>query len=124
MAPAPDYWMLYPAAEMISIYDVVDVKERNVTGHSFKRILGRLVEGHLFQNVILLVIIINAITIGVQTNEYMTKNFGSQFEIADNVFLAIFTVEILLKWAHNFKARVHLSPLRRVRHGGSGCIHM
>lgn len=48
---------------------------------------------------ILSVIFINSITLGLETSEYFSENYGAILEYIDTVALAIFTVEILVKLA-------------------------
>ena len=58
----------------------------------------RLVESAPFQNMIVAVIIVNAITIGIQTYD-ISENAQRVIEWVDRVFLAIFVVELLLRFA-------------------------
>ena len=46
---------------------------------------------------IIFVIIINAITLGMETSKYLMDRIGAALVLADNIALAIFTLEILLK---------------------------
>ncbi|OAO02084.1 hypothetical protein A8B75_13115 [Sphingomonadales bacterium EhC05] len=56
-----------------------------------------LIESSRFQNVILAVIIINAIIIGMETSSAMMEQFGGILIVLDTIALGIFIVEILLK---------------------------
>ncbi len=56
-----------------------------------------LVESNRFQNFIIFVIIINSITLGMQTSDALVEKIGLLLVIIDNVALGIFTIEILLK---------------------------
>jgi voltage-gated sodium channel len=56
-----------------------------------------LIESSRFQNVILAVIIINAIIIGMETSPAMMEQFGGILIVLDTIALGIFIVEILLK---------------------------
>ncbi|WP_430417466.1 ion transporter [Parasphingorhabdus sp.] len=56
-----------------------------------------LIESLRFQNVILAVIIINAIIIGMETSPAMMEQFGGILIVLDTIALGIFIVEILLK---------------------------
>ncbi len=49
------------------------------------------------QNFIIGLIILNAITLGLSTSEYMLENFGTFLKIFENVALAIYTAELALK---------------------------
>lgn len=59
--------------------------------------LRKWVESALFQNVILAVIIINAIVIGMETSPALMARFGGMLRALDSIAIAIFIVEILLK---------------------------
>lgn len=50
-----------------------------------------------FNNFILLVIIINAITLGMETNIYLQNNIGSILILVDRIALIIFSIEIIMK---------------------------
>lgn len=56
-----------------------------------------LIESSRFQNVILAVIIINAIIIGMETSPAIMAQFGGALIALDTIALGIFIVEILLK---------------------------
>lgn len=56
-----------------------------------------LIESSRFQNVILAVIIINAIIIGMETSPAMMEQFGGILIVLDTIALGIFIVEILFK---------------------------
>lgn len=59
--------------------------------------LKAFVDSTIFQNVILIVIVINSIIMGLQTSKTIVANAGNVLEILDYVCLAIFIVEIILK---------------------------
>lgn len=50
-----------------------------------------------FENFIIAVIIVNAISLGMETSQYLMENFGILIEVCDKIALAIFTFEILVK---------------------------
>jgi voltage-gated sodium channel len=56
-----------------------------------------LVESRRFQQVIIWVIVLNAVTLGLETSKYMTANFGELLHVADRTMLAIFVVELALR---------------------------
>lgn len=56
-----------------------------------------LVEHKIFNNVILIIIIINSIVIGLQTSAAIEAKIGFVLGIVDMVCLVIFTIEIVLK---------------------------
>lgn len=64
---------------------------------SDKRIIQKAVSSNWFQNFITIVIVVNAITLGLETSEYMMNNFGPLLIFIDRLALNIFIIEILLK---------------------------
>ncbi|CAM5294731.1 ion transporter [Thauera mechernichensis] len=67
--------------------------------------LKALVESSRFQNFIIAVIVINAITLGLETSPTVMAAAGSALVMLDRVALAIFVLEIVLKlvvYRHNF----------------------
>lgn len=56
-----------------------------------------LVEARAFQNTIITVIVVNAITLGAATSDRLTDRFGGLLDALDRIALAIFVVELLLK---------------------------
>lgn len=64
----------------------------------------KLVETNWFQWTILGVIIFNSITMGLQTWNAVTKKIGTALDVIDWIVVAIFTIEIILKFfAYNYK---------------------
>ena len=60
-------------------------------------------EGTKFQNFIVLLIIINSITIGLETSDGVMSLFGDTLLLIDNLILAVFVVEITIKlYAYGF----------------------
>lgn len=56
-----------------------------------------LVESSIFQRFILVVIIINTITLGVETSKSVVAILGKPLEIINAIAVAVFTIEIVLK---------------------------
>ena len=56
-----------------------------------------LISTQKFNNFILAVILINAVVLGLQTSKELMQTSGSLLEMIDNICLAIFTIEIILK---------------------------
>ncbi|KIN70270.1 Ion transport protein [Sulfitobacter noctilucae] len=57
-----------------------------------------LVEASWFKNAIMVVIIFNAITLGMSTSDYLMAQMGGLLSVLDNVVLTIFVAELLLKF--------------------------
>ncbi|HEV7652090.1 MAG TPA: ion transporter [Actinophytocola sp.] len=63
-----------------------------------------LVESKRFQLFIIWVIVLNAVTLGLETSRHLTANFGVLLHVADRVMLAIFVVELGLRlYAYGWK---------------------
>ena len=78
-----------------------DANQLNLFKSAFQKVreqAGQIVEDHTFQLVIVVLIIINAITMGIATFDFVTDHPPTEqnFEIIDLVFLIIFTIEVLL----------------------------
>jgi len=56
-----------------------------------------LVENKRFQQFIIWVIVVNAVTLGLETSAPVMREFGGLLHAADRVMLAIFTVELALR---------------------------
>jgi voltage-gated sodium channel len=66
--------------------------------------LGNFLEGKLFHNFIITLIVINSITIGMETSPSWMNSYGHFFERLDDIILTIFIVELLLKmYAFGFR---------------------
>ncbi len=59
--------------------------------------LRTLVESNIFQNAILVVIVINAVIIGMETSPALMGSYGPALVLLDTIALGIFIVEILMK---------------------------
>ncbi len=55
------------------------------------------IEGRFFQNLIITLIIINAIILGLQTSSLITKDYGSILTSIDDIILIVFVIEIALR---------------------------
>ena len=59
--------------------------------------LERLVYHPLFERVILAVIILNAITLGLETSESVMAQAGTLLEVLDHIMIAIFVAELAMR---------------------------
>ncbi|WP_258239428.1 ion transporter [Arcobacter sp. LA11] len=60
-----------------------------------------LVESKKFQNFIIILIILNGITMGLETSKSVTQSYGSLINTFDKFVITIFTIEVLLRiYAH------------------------
>ncbi len=63
-----------------------------------------LVEHKRFQHFIIWVIVVNAITLGLETSPVVLREFGGLLHVADHVMLYIFAVELALRlYAHGWR---------------------
>jgi voltage-gated sodium channel len=75
---------------------------RKMANHREK--LGIFLEESKFQNFIVSLIIINSITIGMETSKSWMESYGEFFEHLDQLILGVFVLEILLKlYAFGFR---------------------
>ncbi len=66
-------------------------------GTAMRAAVRRLVDHRLFQRGILVVILLNAVTLGMETSPRLMETAGDLLHAADRVALAVFVVELLLK---------------------------
>lgn len=59
--------------------------------------LKTLLESQRFESAILVLIVINAITLGLETNPAVMARFGALLGFLDRAILAVFAIEVLLK---------------------------
>lgn len=55
------------------------------------------VEGSTFQNAIIILIVVNAIILGMETSDYLMEHYGVWLKAADALILKVFIVEIALR---------------------------
>ena len=55
------------------------------------------VEHKRFQQVVIWVIVVNAVTLGLETSTAVVRDFGGLLHVADRVMLAVFVVELGLR---------------------------
>jgi len=66
--------------------------------------LRSLVDGDRFQRFIVAVIVLNAITLGLETSRWAVAEFGGLLHVVDSIALAIFVVELMLRLtAHGWR---------------------
>ncbi|XP_062301778.1 cation channel sperm-associated protein 4-like isoform X1 [Osmerus eperlanus] len=90
--------------ELINIRDIVQLKDAADTETYVSEVLiGSLMETLLFRLFIIVVITLNCITIGFQTNDVIAKEYDIEFTICEHIILTVFIWEILVKWYYGFK---------------------
>ena len=65
--------------------------------------LKRRIETRQFENTILLIIAINAITLGAETSPWIMERFGLALKYMDRVFVGIFVLEIAARMIVDFR---------------------
>lgn len=61
--------------------------------------LRNCVDGNRFQQFIVVVIVVNAVTLGLETSDRVVAQFGGLLHVVDRVALTIFVVELVLRIA-------------------------
>jgi len=59
--------------------------------------LKNFVESNHFEKFIIVIIVINAVTLGIETTPGLSSELMSVLVVADKIFLGIFTIELLIK---------------------------
>ena len=72
-------------------------REQNTTSTPMLQKLGVIVESDLVQKIIIGLILLNALTLGLETNSVLMKEYGQQISFLDNCILSIFVIEIFIK---------------------------
>ncbi len=62
-----------------------------------KQIIYRLVESQKFQNFIMGLIILNGITMGIETSKSLALEYGTFFTLFNTFVITVFTIEIILR---------------------------
>ena len=69
----------------------------STTFHGLRQRVRNLVDAPLFQRAIIVVIVLNAITLGLETSPTIVARFGAVLAVADDVMLCVFVIEVLLR---------------------------
>ena len=59
--------------------------------------LQRIIENPRTDRIVMALIVLNAVTLGVETNKTAMANFGTLLNLIDNVVLAVFVIELLAR---------------------------
>lgn len=59
--------------------------------------IKNIIEGHKFQNFIMALIILNGITMGLETSNSFSNNYNALFQWFNRIIISIFTLEIILR---------------------------
>lgn len=62
-----------------------------------KLVCKTLAEHPVFYNVIIALILLNALLVGLETYPYIATNYASYIYVADRILLWVFTVEIMIR---------------------------
>ena len=72
-------------------------REQNTTSIPILQRLGVIVESDLVQKIIIGLILLNALTLGLETSSVLMNEYGQQISFLDNCILSIFVIEIFIK---------------------------
>src|SRR5690606_20492342 len=64
----------------------------------FREKLKTFIESPVFTNAIVVLILINAVTLGMETGDKFLAKYGSALHLIDEAILGIFVLEMLLKF--------------------------
>ena len=70
---------------------------KTISGHQFTEKLKTIIESSITTVVITVLILINAIILGLETDLYFASQFGDALNWADKFILVLFSVELLIK---------------------------
>ena len=76
---------------------MVDVILHELDPNSLRAKAGRWIESSRVQRAIVLLIILNAVILGMETSDTLMENFGVLLKTADQIILGVFVVEIAIK---------------------------
>jgi voltage-gated sodium channel len=79
------------------------------SGDDLRARVARLVMAPLFQKVVIGLILLNAVTLGLETSASITAAWGGALRVADNVLLCLFTAELALR-IFAFRGRFFRDP--------------
>lgn len=68
-----------------------------------RRTVRQVLEWPHFESVILTLVILNSITLALETHQSLSSNYGVVLSLIDNIFLSIFVFEIALRLSHDFR---------------------
>ena len=71
---------------------------QNASRKTIASLVASLVEGRWFTMFITTLILINAVTLGMETDAGLVASYGGLLHLADRVILVIFTIELALKF--------------------------
>ncbi|XP_071945101.1 cation channel sperm-associated protein 4-like [Antedon mediterranea] len=81
---------------------IVDQDDDRVEAFVSQELVGQMVDSYFFRSFIFAVIVANAVLIGLQTNEELSRDYANLFSVFDNIVLTIFVCELALKWYNGF----------------------
>lgn len=81
----------------------------NPKGSAEGSALRTFIEHKRFEQVVLVLILVNAVTLGLETSQSVMARFGGLLKLIDQAILAVFVVELALKGAV-YKARFFRDP--------------
>ena len=59
--------------------------------------LEKIVDAPLFERIVLILIAVNAVTLGMETSETLMQRFGTALKVIDTAILSVFVLEIVMR---------------------------
>jgi len=88
--------------KFVTFSDVVDIDDEGIEIHIKEGLAARFGEGNFFRIFIFVLIIMNSIVIGLETDTFLETHGVIFFALIDYIFLAFFIAEIFLKCYYGF----------------------
>ncbi|OAF71596.1 CatSper3 [Intoshia linei] len=79
---------------MNTCINICNIKRKDV---KWSKLVYKITESSLFRKLIMGTIIINSITLGLETDQVISTKFKNVFKILDIVYITIYTIEFVLK---------------------------
>lgn len=82
--------------------EVVALETESLVSYIRDELIQGFIASTGFRMFSLVIIVLNSILVGVQTNESLERAYAWELNTLDYIFLTIFTMEIVLKWIRGF----------------------
>lgn len=86
-----------------------EVLTREDAADTLRARIARLVLSTVFQRLVIVLILLNAVTLGLETSDSVMAEWGGPLQVLDRLLLALFTIEIGLR-IYAFRARFFRDP--------------
>lgn len=86
-----------------------EVLTRDDEAHTLRARIARLVLSRAFQRAVILLILLNAVTLGLETSDSVMAEWGGPLQTLDRLLLVLFTIELGLR-IYAFRGRFFSDP--------------